>query len=136
MTALLIIITLIGLIDSLYIAYKKGRPEPLLCPIGGGPECDAVVKSQYSKILGIPNEYLGATFYLANLGFLAYTNYVGWTILNVPLRPVWLIMAATGALAAVALTYLQLVVLKHICDYCMVANAANLLIFLILVLGY
>ena len=125
----LTIAALIGLVVSIYIAYKKSRLEPLVCPLSGGTSCDTVVKSQYGKLLGIPNEYLGIIFYLVNLALVLYTAVARPASYQTLVRTLWLIMAAGAAIASVALTYIQAVILKHWCEYCMVANIMNLIIF-------
>jgi len=133
MITLLVIASLIGLVDSIYLAYKKTRPEPLVCPISGGAGCDAIVKSQYGKLLGLPNEYLGIIFYLINLALVLYTAVAGGASYQTLIRPLWLIMAAGAAIASVALTYIQGVIIKHWCEYCLVANVMNLIIFISLI---
>lgn len=132
MMTLLVILSLIGLTDSIYLAHKKNRPDPLACLIGGGTDCDTVVKSKYNKMMGLPNEYWGVIFYLTNLALVIYTTYVDQTIFNLPIRPLWLALTAVGALASVALIYIQGAILKHWCEFCLVSDLTNILIFLIL----
>mgnify|MGYP001575007834 CR=1 FL=1 len=58
---LIVVMALIGLAVASYISYKKKRGEKMLCLLNS--DCEVVVKSSYSKFLGLPVERLGITYY-------------------------------------------------------------------------
>lgn len=129
MIALLIILAILGLLDSLYIFYKKQRKEKLVCFVG--QDCNEVVNSQYSRIFKVPNEVLGIFFYLLVLGFailvvLGTTELFGFSIL-LAIHAV----AFVAFLLSVYLTAIQMFVLKTWCEYCLVAVFANFGIFVL-----
>lgn len=125
------ILALIGIIISGYIFYKKLRNEKLVCILGDA--CDAVVKSKYSSFMGIPNEFIGIIYYLSIIFLVPFSQY-----LNIPPQFYTTALLAASLMAflySVYLSYTQLAVLKQICEYCLVANICNGLIFIIVVIG-
>ena len=119
----LIVLTLMGIIDSLYLIWKHLKKQPLSCPINKD-DCNAVVESKYGKILRVKNEYLGLLYYIFILicGFL-----LAYHIWN---SKIFLIIFSSLALVfSIYLTYVQLIILKKYCFYCLVSAIINLLIF-------
>lgn len=111
----------IGLAISFYILYvQKARKKPV-CLIG--KSCDIVVGSSYAKTFGLENSLLGIFYYGAILAFASG--------LPVP-YPLALGLSLIAALFSVYLTYLQFFVIKGLCDWCMVVNITNAVIFAIL----
>ena len=58
---LIAVVALIGLAVALYIFVKRKAGEKMICLFNS--DCEAVVKSDYSKIFGIPVEWLGIAYY-------------------------------------------------------------------------
>ena len=127
----LIILSLIGLLLSVYIYYKRSRKEKLVCLIG--KDCNKVIQSKYAKSLFVPNDVVGIIYYTAILiSTIIFLVYPSFLISFVVLIRAFIITVA--ALFSIYLTYVQVFVLKEFCDYCIAANIINVLIFLFLFL--
>lgn len=107
----------IGLGISGILLYEYLRPASGVCGEGGG--CDVVRHSKYAYPLGIPTPVFGLVFF------------AGAVILSF-LRRRALLLAWTlgGAAAALFFFYVQAVELKSWCKYCVVADAAALVVAL------
>src|SRR6185436_16155962 len=57
----LILLTFLGLIDTLYLGMKRGKPVP--CSLTSG--CEEVLSSRFSAVAGVPISWFGFAFYLA-----------------------------------------------------------------------
>jgi uncharacterized membrane protein len=123
----LVILSIIGLLDSIYLTWIKIAGKTAICANIG--DCEAVNSSRYSEIGGIPIALLGAGAYLILLALL---------VLEVR-RPAWgewtrmgfFGMSLAGTLYSAYLTYIEIAVLKAICPYC-VLSAIVLLLLLVL----
>lgn len=117
----------IGFCLSYYIYHKKERNEKLVCVIGD--DCDKVVRSKYSALLGVDNEGLGMFYYgLVAVTAVALLAVPGSTVTLLPL------LATAGGLAAllsVILIFIQAFVIKEWCEYCIVSAGLSLFIFII-----
>ncbi|MBI5621816.1 hypothetical protein HY933_03070 [Candidatus Falkowbacteria bacterium] len=119
MLFLILIFAAVGLLLSVFIYWRTWRGRPLHGWLGH--DCQTVLSSRYRHLLGIPNELLGILYYLLVIG-------IGVALLSgMPVNfgltlALWLvIVAALAALFALALLYIQLVVLQEWCEYCLVA---------------
>lgn len=144
---ILIIITLalIGLADASYLTYKhydQSIPKCTIGPLAWLNDCGEVLKSDYATFGPIPLSLLGVGFYTTVLFFSIYliifTNsnldknkkidiYPKHKILNT----LYLILTTAGALASTYFIYLQLVIIKSICAYCMLSAIISYSIFLL-----
>ncbi len=118
----------IGLLDSGYLSMLEFRNQTgVACDLGGF-NCDAVLTSQYSRLLGIPLAYWGLAYYSA-LFFLAivYLDLKNKKILQ--LIELWL---WSGFAVSLILLYIQAFVLKAFCLYCLISEV----VIFIMVLGY
>lgn len=116
----------VGLIDSIYLTWIKLTAEGV-CVIGRG--CEVVNSSQYASIGGIPIALLGAGAYLTLLFILfmeTRNNFFGF---NGPMLVFGISLA--GVLYSAYLTYLELYVIRAICEFC-VLSAVVLIIMLII----
>ena len=122
--ASLAVLSIAGIADSTYLAWKHTRKQPLVCPLNH--TCDVVTESSWSKILGIRNEFLGVLYYVFMLaGAFALFFY------NFQRLPIILITASGSAfLFSIFLVYLQAKAIKNYCFYCLISAGINLLIFL------
>ena len=129
----LLTLSVFGFLISYYIWYKHNfKKEKLVCMIGD--DCAKVISSKYGRLLGAENTILGMFYYIFIFvaGILHFTfpnlftlNYVIYSLL---------IITGGTALVSVYLTFVQLSVLKELCEYCLVANIVNVLIFLVILL--
>ena len=124
---LLIIGSIIGLVDSLYLTWEKISGNPALCIQGLG-DCYSVNNSIYSEFLGIPVAILGAGAYLLILLSLLLEPKVSFFESNSP----YIVFAITliGTLFSVYLTYIEIAVLKKICPFCVI-SAITMLVLLV-----
>lgn len=126
---ILIILSLVGLLLSSYIYYKKTRKEKLVCLIG--KDCDKVIRSKYANSLLMPNDVIGIIYYaIILISTLIFIQYPLLLISSVIL--IRAIMVAVAAIFSIYLTLIQLFILKELCEYCLVANLINVLIFIAL----
>ena len=123
----LIVLALLGIIDSAYLAWTHFKKKPLSCPING---CEAVVESKWSKIFFVRNEVLGIVFYLAILvGAILLFQGLG-IIGTLKIKIILVIMSAIGLLFSAFLVYVQAKIIKSYCFYCLISSLITLLIFL------
>lgn len=113
------IVSLVGLVDSVYLAVKHFTAEPVPCTIIGG--CETVLTSSYAEIAGIPLAAFGAAAYFAafSLALLtAFGNRFMWRLFGVQTM---LMAAFTGWLI-----YLQAAVIGAFCQFCLLSAATSL----------
>jgi len=123
----LIIGSLIGLIDALYLTWEKISNNPALCIRGLG-DCYSINNSIYSEFYGIPVSVLGAGAYLLILVVLFLEPMNSFFKSN----STFFVFAITlaGTLFSVYLTYIEIAVLKKICPFCVV-SAITMLVLLV-----
>lgn len=123
------ILALIGFSVSLYIFVKKQRKEKLVCFIG---HCNIVINSKYSKLFKIDNTIFGL-LYFALIFVVAVVMGINTTLLiGMPLLLIKII-SGLAAIFSLVLVYIQSVILKELCEYCLATIILSLIIFLILV---
>ncbi|MCX8024397.1 MAG: vitamin K epoxide reductase family protein [Thermanaerothrix sp.] len=125
---LILVLALIGLIDSLYLTWVKISHTEAQCLPGIG-NCDIVNNSRYAEIMGIPIAALGAAAYLTILLVL----WVGWWRHSLEefssLALFGLTLAGTGYSGY--LTYLEFAIIKAICPFCLLSAIVMGLLFVI-----
>ncbi|MEK6760393.1 MAG: vitamin K epoxide reductase family protein [Nanoarchaeota archaeon] len=131
---LLVAFSIFGFAVSFHIWNKVHKQKKkLVCVIGDGG-CDEVVKSKYGHMFGIDNTIIGMVYYsfILVLGLL-YLFYPSLLAISYALMAE---KAITGLAAAmsVVLTIIQFAVLRKFCEYCTIANAVNIAIFLTAIL--
>ena len=127
------ILALIGLTNATYLFYKKTRNEKLVCFIGH--DCDAVTKSKYGYIFGIPNEALGIGFYILVLILFLFSFLGVASIPGFPLGALLLLIAIPASLASLYLLGVQAFILKKWCDYCILSVLINFSVHYVAMLG-
>lgn len=124
----ILVLALIGLIDSLYLTWIKISHTEALCLPGIG-NCDIVNNSRYAEIMGIPVAALGASAYLTILLVLG----IGWRYPSgkefANLALFGLTLAGTGYSGY--LTYLEFAIIKAICPFCLLSAIVMGLLFII-----
>jgi len=116
-----------GFFLSKYIYNKKRQGNPLVCPVRF--DCNTVVNSDYSRILGIPVEILGMVYYV----FIALSHFLFLVIPNSSPQILILFMVIASFLAFLFSIYLigvQVFVLKKGCSWCFVSAFLCILIFI------
>lgn len=124
---LLIIISLLsflGFLDSTYLAishYKNVFP-----PCSITQRCEAVLTSQFSEIFGIPLSLFGSLFYLSLMIF-SILVIQKW---KEEIFKLLFFIVTVGFILSIILFFIQLVVLKAFCQYCLLAETLTALIFI------
>lgn len=125
MRRLAIGLTLVGLLDSIYLAWIKLTDNEIQC--AGIGECDVVNSSTYSEIGGIPIAMLGAAAYLLLLGIYVLEPRGGFLGEYGGLLTFGITLA--GTVYSAYLTYIEVVVLEAICPYCVVSAVVITVLF-------
>ncbi len=131
MTVFLILagIAFLGVLLTAYLVANDCRHQKVACVAGAS--CQVVLRSKYSKIMGVPNVVLGLVFYLAVFALSLSI----WQLLGPVYVLTWLLQAiiALGALASLILVYIQWRVLKAWCSWCLLSALLNFCLELTLV---
>lgn len=125
---IVIILSLAGFLLASYINNKKKKQRPLVCPLKSN--CDSVINSDYSRILGIKLEVLGIVYYT----FIA----MGYGILNLfieipfnALPNILLVISFFAFIFSLYLISVQAFVLRQWCTWCLVSALFCTLIFIL-----
>jgi uncharacterized membrane protein len=106
-----------GFVIATYLTFVHVRGYVSPCYIVQG--CEAVQTSEYSVVLGVPVALAGAVFFALmfylGVGLLTATRL--WVLRAVQ------VLAFVAALAMIPLFFLQAIVLKAFCSYCLATEA-------------
>lgn len=109
-------LAVVGLAVSPYLTYVHFNQGALVCGLG---DCSTVQSSQYAKIAGVPIALLG-------LGQFGALLLLGVGRIRVPRRTELFTylafgLALAGTLYSAYLTYLEIAVIRAICQWCVVS---------------
>lgn len=121
---------IVGLLVSIYMTIYKVTSNDGMC-LGSG-DCSTVNASRYSEVNGIPVAAVGVIGYLAILAVHYFEDRSSFFKKNGTLMIFG--MALTGFIFTVWLVYVELVLLKAICPFCVTSQAAMTFIFMIAVM--
>ena len=121
-----------GFLLAFYIHHKKSKKETMVCPLDSN--CETVIYSPYARFLGIPVELLGMLYYA---GIAAgYAAFLMLPQFATPLAHFVVFFAsATALLFSLYLTFLQAIVIKEWCTWCLGSAALTTIIFALSILG-
>jgi uncharacterized membrane protein len=120
--AALALIAVAGLLISVYLTWSHLSGAAPAC-VGGSGGCETVQTSRYSEMLGVP---------VAALGLFAYGIMLVCTFLRGERAAILgVFVALVAVLFSAYLTYLELFVLRAICQWC-VASAGLVVAYLVL----
>ncbi len=120
-TLALVVLPFLGLIDTLYLGLKRGKP--VQCSITSG--CEEVLNSAYSTLAGIPISWFGFAFYLTVFSCAVFAMFGEERVLR------WLFWPILAAfIVSMGLVGVQAFVLHAYCQYCL---GSAILVTLILV---
>jgi uncharacterized membrane protein len=118
---ILILLSFLGLVDTLYLGIQRGKPVP--CSITHG--CEEVLSSPFSAVVGIPISWFGFAFYLTAFSVAVFAS-LGE---ERPLK--WIFWPALAAfLISLGLVGVQAFILKAWCQYCLVSAALTTFILI------
>ncbi len=123
-------LVIIGLLVSIYMTIYKVTSNDSMC-LGSG-DCSTVNASRYSEVNGIPVAVIGILGYAAILAVHLFEHRNAFFKQNGALMIFG--MALTGFIFTVWLVYVELVLLKAICPFCVTSQAAMTFIFMIAVM--
>ncbi|HEX9532288.1 MAG TPA: vitamin K epoxide reductase family protein [bacterium] len=115
-----------GATISGYVWYKQVTPGVVAC-LGAG--CATVIRSRYGKLLGIPNGALGVAYFLT----VSATPLLSSWLPN--LRPLVLLATAIALFLYGYLAYLQVFVLRALCNWCLMSAGLTGILFWVLLRG-
>lgn len=124
---------LVGLVDTVYLVYKRRKSEALVCPLKG--DCSFVLNSKYNKFLGIHTDIIGLAYYLCivlgllimlGIGVFSYIipsgtiTISGYVFFGIMLG----IIVATflAFLMTLRMLYIQFIVIKKMCFWCLLSS--------------
>lgn len=126
----ILVVASIGFLDAAYLTAKRFTGSALNCYFFGG--CDAVNASPYSVVFGIPLSLYGSVFYLlvilSTVAYLLYHSSRAWQAL--------VILTSAGFLFSLYSTFLQALVIKAWCFYCVVSAATSTANFILMLVGW
>ncbi len=114
-----IIIALIGLATSVYLALIATFGISAACPAGQIINCDAVLGSAYARTFGVPNGYLGIAFFIAALALIYLKKTEPLVLVN-----------AVGSGFVAYFVYAEYMI-GSICIYCTLVHICTLLLLAI-----
>lgn len=121
----ILILSLLGLADAVFVMAEKISGGPIPCVIGAG--CDTVANSPYSLLFGIPLTAYGIAFYLiVGIITLFYldTKKMFWARLLLP-------VTGAGFLMSLYFIYVQKFLIGSFCVYCVISAIIATLLFCI-----
>lgn len=128
-TFILIVTIVLGIINASYLYWQGLRKQrhglPMVCPVGG--KCENVVFSRFGTTLGVKNEILGLFYYFSLLILVALMFFLP----HLSGIAIGLLLLSSG-FALVFSTYLlfvQILVLRDYCSWCILATFINYAIF-------
>ncbi|HEX6271173.1 MAG TPA: vitamin K epoxide reductase family protein [Anaerolineales bacterium] len=124
-----IALTIIGLLVSIYMTIYKITSNDSMCI--GSQDCSVVNASRYSEIYGIPVAVLGVVGYTAILAVLGLERSPGFFQQNGSM--LFFGLSLVGFLFTLYLIFLEVVLIKAYCPFCIASQAAMTLIFILAV---
>lgn len=119
---ILLALSLVGFLDATYLTiihYKNLIPP---CSLSG---CEVVLTSKYATIGSIPLAVIGAVYYLV----LVILSLLFLQTKRVFFITLAFILTTLSLFASIILVYLQAGVLHAFCQYCLLSEAINFLLF-------
>ena len=125
---IILLLSILGFVNAFYLYYQHSREirtgQKMFCLIGG--DCGAVVGSKYGRTLGIKNELLGLGYYSFLIVYSIISIFWHHFVLNIG-WVYWLVLIAS--IFSLYLLYIQTIVLRKFCSWCLIAIAINFLTF-------
>jgi uncharacterized membrane protein len=120
-----IALSLFGFLLCIKIFRDKRKPQPIVCFVGAN--CEKVVRSDFSSFLGIGLEIFGALYYLFILSFYTFLAFVHLPYIEI-LTFGTLIISGMAFMFSLFLTFIQAVVIKSWCSWCLLSAIITTLI--------
>lgn len=128
---LIAILAALGFSVAAYIRYKKSRGESLVCYLGD--DCNKVVFSSYSTLLGVPNELIGMVYFAA-MSIASMTLFMAPDINTTIIQNSFTLAVSLAASFSVILVLIQIFKLKEFCEWCLSTAVLSILIAVLILL--
>ena len=126
----IIVLTVLGLLVSIYMTIYKVTNNESMCIGSGG--CSIVNASGYSEVRGIPVAVFGVIGYLSILALFYLERKPGFFQTNGSMLQ--FTVTLTGFLFTVWLIYVEVALLDAYCPFCITSQVAMTLIFILTVI--
>ena len=114
----------------MYTLWVHYHPGSLICVSGGEIDCQAVLTSAQSKVLGIPVPFFGIAFFL---GMCALCLPAAWRTSATWVHGLRLAGVVVGIASVIYLVSTELFTVKKICLWCSGVHLVTLVLFIIVV---
>lgn len=128
----ILLLSILGAIDSVYLWIIKLVNKPTLCIQGVG-DCWSVNTSKYSEINGVPISVLGAAAYLLIIIVVIFENRIELVTRNSTLAVFGITLI--GVVYSAYLTYLEIWIIRAICPFCILSALIMLALFSLSIIG-
>lgn len=128
----ILLLSILGAIDSVYLWIIKLVNKPTLCIQGVG-DCWSVNTSKYSEINGVPISILGAAAYLLIIIVVIFENRIELVKRNSTLAVFGITLI--GVVYSAYLTYLEIWIIRAICPFCILSALIMLALFSLSIIG-
>lgn len=125
----LLLLSPLGLAVSAYVWRSQRTNRPIAC---WTEDCDRVIRSPYSRLLGVHNSAIGFWLFLA-IFFLALVVQQGLEAWSDPALKAIALLSLIGTLVSCYLAYVQFFILKGLCNWCLTSALLILAIFILTV---
>jgi len=122
-------LSLLGLTISAYVWVSQRFNKPIAC---WTRDCDRVIRSPYSRLLGVHNSTIGLWLFFF-IFVMTLLHDLGWEPWPKLTSSTLIALSFIGTLVSLYLTYIQLFVLKGLCNWCLTSALLILAIFILTV---
>jgi len=130
LTQVAIALTIIGFLVSIYMTIYKLTSNDAMC-IGSG-DCHTVNASKYSEVNGIPVSMVGIVGYASLFGVLWLERKPGFFKDNGTM--IFFGLSLIGFFFTIWLIFVEVVLLKAYCPFCITSQISMILIFILSVI--
>ncbi len=129
---IIVFVSTLGFLLSLHIWTSKRKEKPLVCPLHS--DCNAVVHSDFSRLLGVPLEILGLIYY--GLTAISYVTFMWQPLWRTELSTfVFLVTTTVAFLFSLYLTAVQGFAIRQWCIWCLTSATFCTLLFITTIMG-
>ena len=122
------LLSLVGLVDALYLTIEHVTGQSVQCTITSG--CSEVLSSSYAVVAGIPLAAVGAAAYFSVFS-LATLAAFGYQVA----KPLLMLLVAAMFLVSLWLVYLQAFVIREFCQYCLLSAAITTALLVVVIMA-
>ena len=123
-----VLLSLVGLVDALYLTIEHVTGQSVQCTITSG--CSEVLSSSYAVVAGIPLAAVGAAAYFSVFS-LATLAAFGYQVA----KPLLLLLVGVMFLVSLWLVYLQAFVIREFCQYCLLSAAITTALLVVVIIA-